>query len=186
MMNTNKMIMIGVGVAILGLIVTFLASVELEPEQARYDRLKTLCIDSKAFWVKTYSEYETKALNDGDREMWKANHLNALDELKQAKTIPASKDYVCGKIKTRVEHRARHSVYMPQSAAELRAQAERNNAEIDKGLNSVLDDYKKNARSHITSVPGAGIRVDVFEMKDGNIHTCRTSIKNNAKAVDCN
>lgn len=65
-------------------------------------------------------------------------------------------------------------------------QADAANAEIDKALDDVIDDYKKQAVKHFTSNGGSNIKVDTFILKNGKTVHCKTSITDAGKAVDCN
>lgn len=58
------------------------------------------------------------------------------------------------------------------------------NKEIDQALNGVIDEYKRKAVKH-KIVSGSGPRVDVFVMKDGTIVSCKTTVTDAGKAVDC-
>lgn len=69
-----------------------------------------------------------------------------------------------------------------QSAA---TDLDRMNREIDAAQNAVLEEYRRKAVEH-TFTTGAGIRVDQFVMKSGEIVHCKTSISDYGKAVDCN
>jgi hypothetical protein len=58
------------------------------------------------------------------------------------------------------------------------------NRQIDKALDGVIDEYKRKAVRHRVS-GGPGPRIDVFEMKDGSIVYCKTTVTDAGKAVSC-
>lgn len=58
------------------------------------------------------------------------------------------------------------------------------NREIDDALNGVIDEYRKKAVRHRVDA-GPGPRIDIFEMKDGTVVYCTTTITNAGKAVSC-
>ena len=71
-----------------------------------------------------------------------------------------------------------------ESVAKAWEDADRANAQADKAMEDLLEGYRKKAVSAKT-VPSSGSRVDLFEMPDGKIVTCRTSFRNGARATTC-
>lgn len=60
------------------------------------------------------------------------------------------------------------------------------NKEIDNTLDNIIDDYKKKAKRHWVSSAAGHFKVDAFELKNGEVVYCKTSITDAGKAVDCN
>ena len=65
------------------------------------------------------------------------------------------------------------------------AAAERDNAEIDKAQDDVLEDFRKKSVKHLISNGAGNYKVDTFILKNGDSVTCITSVSDFGKAVDC-
>lgn len=59
------------------------------------------------------------------------------------------------------------------------------NKEIDSAQDDFIADYKKKAKRHWVTTGAGHIKVDTFEMNNGEVIYCKTSITDSGKAVDC-
>jgi hypothetical protein len=64
-------------------------------------------------------------------------------------------------------------------------ESDKGNREIDATLDKMMEDYKRKAVEHRVLTGGA-VQIDTFIMKVGSVVYCRTSMRNNAKAISCN
>lgn len=64
-----------------------------------------------------------------------------------------------------------------ESVAKAHEDAARANAQIDRAMDDMLENYRRKAVSSKTHASG-GSRADIFEMPDGTIVSCRTTFKN--------
>lgn len=68
---------------------------------------------------------------------------------------------------------------------DLQASLTSMNKEIDGALNDLMSDYKKKAKRHWATTGAGHVKVDAFEMPDGEVVYCKTIITNGGKSVDC-
>ncbi|MDO9422167.1 MAG: hypothetical protein Q7T66_16015 [Herminiimonas sp.] len=152
-------------------------------QQAKYDKEKAECVSR----LESFTHFGCKECNLNGGDPWKANskadYLDAADALLVAQTTPAGSGYTCYAMKSRLNI-VRHTI-RTKEPSELRAEAEAANAAFDATQRAGSTEYEKKAVRHIRSVPGVGNRYDTYVMKDGTTHTCRTSITDAGRAVDC-
>lgn len=152
-------------------------------QQAQYDRDKETCVGKMEAFFPTGKEKYDIADPDPETSNLKADFLDATDALIVAKAAKADRYFNCSNMKSRLNLTRRY-VHV-KTPAEYRAEAEAANAAFDATQQAGSAEYEKQAVRHIRSIPGAGNRYDTYVMKDGTTHTCRTSVTDAGRAVDC-
>ena len=109
----------------------------------------------------------------------KANWLERDSAVKAAAEQPASEKYKCDQIHPTISIPKRNEI------AEAWADAEKSSRELDAAQDEMMADYKKRAVRHVQLPAGPGAKYESFEMKDGSLITCRTSVTNAGRAIDC-
>jgi len=149
-------------------------------QQAEYDRIKQSCIDMKIKERNSYGSNEYELDNPSAYlANQKANWLERDSAVKAATDLPASEKYKCDQIRQTISIPKRNEV------AEAWADAEKSNKELDAAQEEMMADLKKKAVRHNRLPAGAGAKVESFEMRDGSVITCKTTVTNAGRAIDC-
>lgn len=89
------------------------------------------------------------------------------------------------KVMKRIESKRRYEELGKKLREIDRASIDSMNAEIDRGQNELLNEYRRKAVRSRRANGAGNVMVEAFEMPDESVVYCRTTITNGGKAVSC-